>query len=47
MSIMLKGFVIAVLLLLAASQIDQYCYHGKYTDGAMAMLRQIRHSVRV
>jgi hypothetical protein len=44
---MLKGFVIAVLLLLGASQVDQYCCHGKYTDGAMAMLRQIGHSVRV
>jgi hypothetical protein len=39
--LMLKGFVIAV------SQVDQYCCHAKYTDGAMAMLRQIRHSVRV
>lgn len=43
MPTMLKGFV----LLLGASQVDQYCCHGKYTDGAMSMLRQIRHSVRV
>jgi hypothetical protein len=44
---MFKGFVIAVLMVLGASQVDQYCCHGKYTDGAIATLRQIRHSVRV
>ena len=44
---MFKGFVIAVLLVLGASQLDQYYCHGKYTDGAMAMLRQIRHAFRV
>ena len=44
---MLKGFVIAVVLVLGASLLDQHYCHGKYTDGAMAMLRQIRHSVRV
>jgi hypothetical protein len=44
---MFKGFVIAVLVVLGASQLDQYYCHGKYTDGAMAMLRQIRHSLRV
>jgi hypothetical protein len=47
MPTMLKGFVIAVLLLLGASQLDQYFCNGKHTDGAMAMLRQIRHSFRV
>ena len=47
MPTMLQGFVIAVLLLLGASQVDQYFCNGKYTDGAMAMLRQIRHAVRV
>ena len=41
---MIKGFVIAVLLVLGASQVDRYCCHGKYTDGAMSMLRQIKHS---
>jgi hypothetical protein len=41
---MIKGFVIAVLVLLGASQVDQYLTNGRYTDGAMAMLRQIRHS---
>jgi hypothetical protein len=44
---MFKGIVIAVLIVLGASQLDQYYCHGKYTQGAMSMLRQIRHSVRV
>jgi hypothetical protein len=44
---MLKGFAIAVLLLLGASQFDQYCYAGRYTDAALSMLRQIRHSFRI
>ena len=44
---MIKGFVIAVLVLLGASQLDQYLTHGRYTDAAMSMLRQIRHSFRV
>ena len=30
---MFKGFVIAVLLMLGASQLDQYFCNGKYTDG--------------
>ena len=44
---MFKGFVIAVLLLLGAAQLDQYLTNGRHTDAAMAMLRQIRHSYRV
>jgi hypothetical protein len=44
---MFKGFAITILLVLGASQLDQYYCHGKYTDSAMAMLRQIRHSFRV
>ena len=44
---MFRGILIAVLVVLGASQLDQYFCHGKYTDGAMSMLRQIRHSVRV
>jgi hypothetical protein len=44
---MFKGFVIAALVLLAASQVDQYLTHGRYTDATMAMLRQIRHSFGV
>ena len=30
---MFKGFVIAVLLLLSAAQLDQYLTNGWYTDG--------------
>ncbi len=44
---MFKGIAIAALVLLSASQLDQYYCHGKYTDGAWSMLRQIRHSFRV
>jgi hypothetical protein len=44
---MFKGFVIAVLLVLGASQLDQYACNGKYTEGTMSMLRQIRHSFGV
>jgi hypothetical protein len=44
---MFKGFVIAVLLLVGASQLDQYLSNNRYTDAAMSMLRQIRHSFRV
>jgi hypothetical protein len=41
---MFKGFVMAALMLLGASQLDQYLTHGRYTDASMSMLRQIRHS---
>ncbi|WP_283814205.1 hypothetical protein [Bradyrhizobium sp. AUGA SZCCT0160] len=44
---MFEGFVIAVLLVLGASHLDQYVCNGKYTDGTMSMLRQIRHSFGV
>jgi hypothetical protein len=44
---MIKGFAIAVLVLLGAAQLDQYLTHGRYTDAATSMLRQIRHSFRV
>jgi hypothetical protein len=44
---MLRGFVIAVLALLGASRLDQYLTHGRYTDAAISMLRQIRHSFGV
>jgi hypothetical protein len=41
---MIKGFAIAALVLFGASQLDQYLTHGRYTDGTVSMLRQIRHS---
>ncbi len=44
---MIKGFAIAVLVLLGASQLDQYLAHGRYTDATMSMVRQIRHSFRL
>jgi hypothetical protein len=43
----IKGFTIAALALLGASQVDQHLTSGRYTDAAMAMLRQIRHSFGV
>jgi hypothetical protein len=44
---MFKSFVIAVLLVLGAAQLDQYLTHGRYIDASMSMLRQIRHSFGV
>jgi hypothetical protein len=44
---MLKGFAIAALALLGASQLDQHYCAGHYTDAALSMLRQIRHSFRI
>jgi hypothetical protein len=44
---MFKGLVIAALVLLGASQLDQYLTHGRYTDAAMSMLRQIKRSFRI
>ena len=40
---MFKGFVVAVLLMLGASQLDQYFCNGRYTDGTMSMLRQLAY----
>jgi hypothetical protein len=44
---MLKGILIVVLALLCAALLDEYLTGGWYTDAAMAMLRQMRHSFRV
>jgi len=41
---MMKTIAIAAVALFWASQVDRYLTHGKYTDAATAMLRQIRHS---
>ncbi|MDN4982212.1 hypothetical protein QY049_03100 [Bradyrhizobium sp. WYCCWR 13022] len=38
---MFKGFAVAVVALLSTAQLDQYLSDGRYTDAAMAMLRQI------
>jgi len=44
---MFKGILVAVLVLLGAALLDQYLTHGRYTDAAVSMLRQISHSFRV
>ncbi|MDA9522819.1 hypothetical protein XI06_21660 [Bradyrhizobium sp. CCBAU 11434] len=41
---MFKGFTVAVVALISTAQLDQYLTNGRYTDAAMAMLRQIRHA---
>ena len=41
---MVKGMFIAVLGLLVVSQFDQHFFHGKHTDAALSILRQMRHS---
>ena len=43
----LKGTVIAVLLLIGASLVDGYMTNGRYTGGVVAMVRQMRHSFGV
>jgi hypothetical protein len=43
----IKGFAIVVLALLGASQVDQYLTTGRYSDGAVAKVGQIRHSFGV
>jgi hypothetical protein len=42
---MFKGFTVFVVALISTAQVDQYITHGRYTDAAMAMLRQISHAV--
>ena len=36
----------AILILLAAVTADQYLNHGYYTDGTLAMIREIWYSFR-
>ena len=43
---MLKDAFIATVLLLIGSIFDQHFLHGKYTDAASGILRQMRHSFR-
>lgn len=43
---MFKGFAIAVVALVSTAQVDQYLTHGRYTDAALVMLRQIGHAFR-
>ena len=41
---MIRGLGNAMIAIVAASLLDKYVYAGHYTDAALAMLRQIRHS---
>jgi hypothetical protein len=41
---MIKGAAIAAVMMFIAVQLDQHYEGGFYTDGALAMVRQIRHS---
>ena len=41
---MIRGFGNAVIVVVIASLLDKYFYAGRYSDAAVAMLRQIRHS---
>lgn len=41
---MFKGFTVAVVALITTAQLDQDLANGRYTDAAMAMLRQVRHA---
>jgi len=41
---MIRGFGNAVITLVVASMLDRYFWAGHYTDAALSMLRQIRHS---
>lgn len=41
---MFKGFTVVVVALISTAQVDQYLTHGRYTDAAIATLRQIGHA---
>ena len=41
---MIRGIFITAVVLLVAWQSDKYFTYGKYSDAALAILRQMRHS---
>jgi hypothetical protein len=41
---MIKGTLIAAVVLVIAWQADKHFTHGKYTDAVLAILRQMRHA---
>ena len=41
---MLKGIAKAILIVAVVMMADHYLTDGFYTDGALSMLKQIRHS---
>jgi hypothetical protein len=40
-----KGWFIAIVIIVAAIAADQHYYYELHTDGALSMFRQIRHSL--
>jgi hypothetical protein len=43
---MLRGVAKAIVVILAVIAADECLYNGFYTDAAMSMMRDIRHSFR-
>jgi hypothetical protein len=41
---MIKGTFITAVVLIVAWQLDKHFTYGKYSDAALAILRQVRHS---
>ncbi|TWB51253.1 hypothetical protein FBZ94_11083 [Bradyrhizobium sacchari] len=41
---MFKGFTVTIAAVVFSAHLDQYLTYGRYTDAAIAMLRQIRHA---
>jgi len=41
---MIRGLGNALVIVLIAMLLDEYFYAGRYTDTALVVLRQIRHS---
>ena len=44
---MFKGFLIATLVVLGVVLLDQHYAYGRYTDGTLAMLSEIKRSFRL
>ncbi len=42
---MIRGISNALVALVLASLIDKYFYDGRYTDAALSILSQVRHSL--
>ncbi|WP_369725978.1 hypothetical protein AB8Z38_15590 [Bradyrhizobium sp. LLZ17] len=41
---MSKGLTVVIAALIGTPQVDQYLTHDRYTDAAIAMLRQIGYA---
>lgn len=44
---MFKGFLIGALVVIGMVLLDQHYTYGHYTDGALAMLSEIKRSFRL